>query len=730
MKAMKYWMTALCMLVAMGCTDENFDLCNYDIRVTADAGQSRTVFTETDGMTQVKWEQKDAIGLYTASQSNLKYTALAAGAKAEFGHTTQRMEAMEGDTVYAYYPWNSASSGDSIKVKNFRTQVHKDAGNAYGLMQAVGVVSDHHVNLKFNHLVAYLKVSIPTDRFPGLAQGLFVWSSEPMSSKGCYYPKENYFSQTSDYIFYRINEDDLKDKDTIVCYMAMLPQSEGVELQFCEFKDNASGPLLFKRTVPEGGMKAGHVYTMDLESKAVIDARAKKQRDALVDLYNSTDGDNWTDNTNWCSDKPVGEWYGVTATSEGVVKELRLYNNNLTGQLPPSLASLENMDNLYLFNNRLSGEVPQEVLESPMWNHVWDIDYIVWQQDAECLIYNKYESTDFSKDGEVYSLQMHSKGKGIQIVITGDGYSDRLIADGTYDSVMREAMEGFFSREPYRSLRDYFDVYVYTAVSKNEVIGANTALETKFTGQFNGSSGHVSSDSQLIIERLRNVSSSFGRTDLKDMVVIVVLNSTAGYRNNCIMYSDGFSLGNTMKDELKSTLVHEACGHGFAHLADEYVESGNEENAITESEIQALKNTQERGRYLNVDVTNNAEDVLWAPFLKDDRYKNEQLGVYEGGFYYSKGVYRASENSVMRHHGPEVQFNAQGRWLIYRRVMNLAGEECDFEQFLLLDEAARKIFDEQAVSRSPWLPAGAESVAKHSAPPIVYDYPSSLVGSK
>ena len=153
-------------------------------------------------------------------------------------------------------------------------------------------------------------------------------------------------------------------------------------------------------------------------------------------------------------------------------------------------------------------------------------------------------------------------------------------------------------------------------------------------------------------------------------------------------------------------------------------------HAITESEIQALKNTQERGRYLNVDVTNNAEDVLWAPFLKDDRYKNEQLGVYEGGFYYSKGVYRASENSVMRHHGPEVQFNAQGRWLIYRRVMNLAGEECDFEQFLLLDEAARKIFDEQAVSRSPWLPAGAESVAKHSAPPIVYDYPSSLVGSK
>lgn len=729
MKTMKCLITIFCLLVVIGCTEEDFGLYDSDIKVMADMGYSRTVFTETDGVTQVSWEQKDAIGLYTASQTNLKYTALAAGAKVEFEHATTRIEAMEGDTVYAYYPWNSASSGDSVKVKNFRVQEHKDTGNDYGLMNAMGVVSDNSLYLKFCHLVAYLKVTIPTDRFPNLKQGLFIRSTEPMSSEGCYYPKENRFSQTSDHIFYEIEEGDLQGKNNIVCYMAILPQSEGVELQFCEYKNWGSGEILFRRMVPEGGIKAGYVYTLNMETQAEIDSRVKRQRDALVALYEATNGDNWINNTNWCTDKPINQWYGITSTESGEVTALCLQNNNLTGHLPTALADLESVSNLELYNNQLTGEVPQEVMESPMWNNVWDIARIVWQKGPKCLIYNTYESTDYSKDGQVYCLQEHSKGQGIKIIITGDGYSDRLIDDGTYDAVMREAMEAFFSREPYCSLREYFDVYVYTAVSKGEVIDGNTAFGTMFTGIFADASGHVASDSQLVIQKLKKILPSLGRNDLKDMVAIVVLNSTAGYRNNCIMFSDGFSLGNTMKHRLNTTLVHEACGHGFAFLADEYVESGNENATIPESQIQALKYSQERGRDLNVDVTNNAEEVLWAPFLKDERYKNENLGLYEGANYYSKGVYRPSENSIMRSTIEGMQFNAQSRWIIYQRVMDLAGEKGTFEQFLELDEPARKIFDNWVMSRSPWLPMDTECASKYSAPPVIYDYPSSMVGN-
>ena len=38
----------------------------------------------------------------------------------------------------------------------------------------------------------------------------------------------------------------------------------------------------------------------------------ESDRAALVALYEATDGENWTNNTNWLSDRPIGEWYGVS----------------------------------------------------------------------------------------------------------------------------------------------------------------------------------------------------------------------------------------------------------------------------------------------------------------------------------------------------------------------------------------------------------------------------------
>ena len=55
-------------------------------------------------------------------------------------------------------------------------------------------------------------------------------------------------------------------------------------------------------------------------------------REALIQLYNSTDGDNWTNNDNWCSDKPVEEWYGITKDEKNEYG-INLGNNNLTGKI-------------------------------------------------------------------------------------------------------------------------------------------------------------------------------------------------------------------------------------------------------------------------------------------------------------------------------------------------------------------------------------------------------------
>ena len=79
-----------------------------------------------------------------------------------------------------------------------------------------------------------------------------------------------------------------------------------------------------------------------------------------------------------------------------------------------------------------------------------------------------YESTDFSADGKAYTLQTASDGNGINVVLMGDAFSDRQIADGTYENVMKQAADAFFSEEPYTSFKDMFNVYYVNAVSKNE----------------------------------------------------------------------------------------------------------------------------------------------------------------------------------------------------------------------------------------------------------------------
>jgi len=90
----------------------------------------------------------------------------------------------------------------------------------------------------------------------------------------------------------------------------------------------------------------------------------QSERDALIALYNATDGDNWTRNTNWNTDNPVSNWYGVyivNINGEDHVKYLILYDNQLSGEIPPEIGNLTYLSGLYLSANQLSGEIPSEI---------------------------------------------------------------------------------------------------------------------------------------------------------------------------------------------------------------------------------------------------------------------------------------------------------------------------------------------------------------------------------
>jgi len=102
---------------------------------------------------------------------------------------------------------------------------------------------------------------------------------------------------------------------------------------------------------------------MGIVGLTVSGAISQVERDALIALYNSTDGDNWTRNTGWLGD-PGTEcaWYQVWCNSAGTsVVKLNLDSNQLSGSIPTELGNLSNLDYLYLSSNQLSGSIPTEL---------------------------------------------------------------------------------------------------------------------------------------------------------------------------------------------------------------------------------------------------------------------------------------------------------------------------------------------------------------------------------
>ncbi len=92
----------------------------------------------------------------------------------------------------------------------------------------------------------------------------------------------------------------------------------------------------------------------------------QSERDALIDLYYSTDGDNWVDNDGWLDDNVAEcDWAGVYCTfSTGNVDHVRylsLSENGLSGPIPASIGDLSYLESVYLSHNQLYGSIPVEI---------------------------------------------------------------------------------------------------------------------------------------------------------------------------------------------------------------------------------------------------------------------------------------------------------------------------------------------------------------------------------
>ena len=303
-----------------------------------------------------------------------------------------------------------------------------------------------------------------------------------------------------------------------------------------------------------------------------------------------------------------------------------------------------------------------------------------------------YISTDFSHDGDVTVMQTATVGNGINLVLMGDAYSDRQIADGTYLAAMNKMMDAFFSEEPYTTFQNLFNVYAVSVVSTTEGYDhAGQALSTYFD-----EGTHVGGDDSKCMEYAQKAIPS---SQLNNSLIIVAMNRDY-YAGTCYMYypsagdyGDGMSIAYfpTSSDEstFKGLVRHEAGGHGFAKLGDEY--AYEQQGAIPQSEIDNTNQLVPYGWWKNVDFTGDPSAVKWAHFLSDERYQYDGLGCYEGACTYWTGAWRPTVNSIMRYNTDG--YNAPSREAIWYRLHKLAygtDWEYSYEDFVAYDAVNRK----------------------------------------
>ena len=284
-----------------------------------------------------------------------------------------------------------------------------------------------------------------------------------------------------------------------------------------------------------------------------------------------------------------------------------------------------------------------------------------------------YESTDFSADGQVEQLQQAAQGSGLNFVLMGDGFTDKDVSSGFYREVMTTTMDQLFSEQPVSSLRDYFNVYMVTAVSKTSSLSGegSTAIGCVLDQQ--------SSQIDYELATVNNYLSRIRDLEKEKTVAVVVVNSSMS--RGCTelsattdgSYSDFSVALCTLHDgvgteQFRTVLIHEAVGHGFGQLADEYVNSLN--GSASDEDLYRLKYEHRYEWSLNVDSESEPDKVLWSEMISDDSFSSESIGVYEGAHTFYKGMYRPTEESMMNQN--DCPFNAPSRRVIYNKVMKRA----------------------------------------------------------
>ena len=305
-------------------------------------------------------------------------------------------------------------------------------------------------------------------------------------------------------------------------------------------------------------------------------------------------------------------------------------------------------------------------------------------------------------EDEWVTLQKATKGNkgGINIVLLGDGFNAKDIASGKYLNDIKQEVEYFFGIEPYKTYRDYFNVYTAIPLSTESGVGTvNTIRYNRFNTTFTGGVG-LKADYDEVFDYALGAP-TVNKGNLNQTLIIIVPNST-DYGGICQMWEDGSAIAFCPKStygyplDTRGVIQHEAGGHGFGKLGDEYIYHNAFIDACDCSccgHVLEFNGAKSLGWYDNLELTGKMHSVGWSHLIFDDRY-SDIVDIYEGGYMHNRGVFRSEPNSCMNNDIP--YYSTISRESIVKRIKAYAGETYSFEDFVKNDKRDAGIVESRA----------------------------------
>lgn len=305
-------------------------------------------------------------------------------------------------------------------------------------------------------------------------------------------------------------------------------------------------------------------------------------------------------------------------------------------------------------------------------------------------------------EDEWITLQKATKGNngGINIVLLGDGFSAKDIASGKYLKDIKQEVEYFFGIEPYKTYRDYFNVYTAIPLSTESGVGTvNTIRYNRFNTTFTGGVGLKADYDEVFNYALG--APTVNKGNLNQTLIIMVPNST-DYGGICQMWEDGSAIAFCPQStygyplDTRGVIQHEAGGHGFGKLGDEYIYH----NAFIDfcdctccGHVLEFNAAKSLGWFDNLELTGKMHSVGWSHLIFDNRY-SDIVDIYEGGYMHNRGVFRSEPNSCMNNDIP--YYSTISRESIVKRIKAYAGETYSFEDFVKNDKRDAGIVESRA----------------------------------